>query len=1241
MKMGKYCCFFCPAKDYSEKSLNQECPVCGRTYGFVLSEKPSVIGQYRIVKELGRGFYGAAYVAERGAFRKSFVLKISPVAFYSFFGKASFEEETQKHATLAKSAEHVVGIDDAFDEDIVFGDGVTTLRCHVTVLDFVDGDLLQDYLEVKLAANAGNVCQIAIDLLRIRGEFEAHQLNHNDLHSENLIVERLAPQARRMDAIDGTIRVKAIDLGSISDGSKSSEQRLGDMYSIALHVDKLLDRLLAKQAELDDRDCRTALALQSIVHGLLSDGHKVRHPNFEDLEAQIREAYYRASQPWRPWTSPLNLKGFGDHYNAQTLVSWDVPRLLVDPQNRWLAEVTKPGAQIITGMRGCGKTMLLRALDIHARAARLGDAGKLETSDEVIERIRSDKFVGLFVSAMRLLELRHSTSKIEYRLTRLFVYYALQAARALMHLRDLDEKVIAPAAHTRLAEAVSAYLEGAEDVLQSSSLEDLERRLERYAVLATRGSSPIEVRQAPTEVFQRLAESLRGCSSVFADSTVLFLLDDVSTRYLEIERVEELLSALLFQATNCAFKCTSEWQTIELGLRSPGRIHPSRIDRDLAVFDLGADVFETVNGTGKDKGTDFVEQVLKQRARYYAAHPSIGPRKLLGDVPLETVAREIAASSNTSRDRKQVYRGISCLTNVCVGDIGDVIKLYEEILKQAMTSKGELPVPIPPAVQSECFQTLSSRRIYDLNRRGGYFMNHAEAFSQAAHQLLVVFSKKGGKKSGSVSRLRQFTSIYVRVSADSPEGLNLQIDKLRELIDAGVFVYSDSSPRSKTKDSNPIQQFKLSFRKIYGVAAYIGLSDRDRFELSGKNLLDWLTAPNKDAMRDILLRNQIGEEAGLASEDDTLESVEALSDEGAASSESRSERTQPGLFEEPQTVQVIDRMKPLSEALAKPLGVQIRELQPGDLGSLGIESVLTGLGFEERTLKSNDVLSAALSGASVHAVRYDVHGHGTAIEAFWRDRGHTLTVVPYEKAAGGVYELGGLSLIDVSGLSKPIIFTSIRRELQRKGRVVVFHMSAEMHYPLEQDLNKLFAAQQAADPIAFLDSLGQVLKGESGPYSEKKLLEEEEVDISRNRALIAFASAKHERLFSLLDRREFDFVDVVVPNDDTPRARVAQVAADFVCQNYQNAEVTPVSVAPLLSVVNALDEQYLELYGARGANVELGLTGSKVQAIAAAVLAAGRRIAQAWYVSPTAFDESRFTQGVREAHIYDISIGMP
>jgi hypothetical protein len=51
------------------------------------------------------------------------------------------------------------------------------------------------------------------------------------------------------------------------------------------------------------------------------------------------------------------------------------------------------------------------------------------------------------------------------------------------------------------------------------------------------------------------------------------------------------------------------------------------------------------------------------------------------------------------------------------------------------------------------------------------------------------------------------------------------------------------APRTKTRDSNPITQFILTYRKLFGLSNFIGLSQRDRFELSGDDLEEWLSHP--------------------------------------------------------------------------------------------------------------------------------------------------------------------------------------------------------------------------------------------------------------------------------------------------------------------------------------------------------------------------------------------------------------
>ena len=177
--MGKYCCFCCPAADYSEKSLDGRCSTCGRTYGFPLADIPNAIDGYRIVKALGRGFYAATYVAERGALNARAVLKVSPQSFFEHFQKGDFEAECRQHADVAQGTEHIVGIREMFSTTVNYSD--VDIRCHIAELEYIEGRLLADYFDPAERVTAPTVAQIAIDLFRIREELRNKGVNHNDL----------------------------------------------------------------------------------------------------------------------------------------------------------------------------------------------------------------------------------------------------------------------------------------------------------------------------------------------------------------------------------------------------------------------------------------------------------------------------------------------------------------------------------------------------------------------------------------------------------------------------------------------------------------------------------------------------------------------------------------------------------------------------------------------------------------------------------------------------------------------------------------------------------------------------------------------------------------------------------------------------------------------------------------------------------------------------------------------------
>src|SRR5581483_10878826 len=241
-----------------------------------------------------------------------------------------------------------------------------TLPCHVAQLQYVEGDPLEDVLAAEPAPSSRTVAQIALDLLQLLEELRQKEAYHNDLHDGNIIVQRLGQTARRAEALDDSVRAVAIDLGSLTDRSKSGTTRLGDLHAVGRHIETFASRLLLRPGTTTDLDYRLAAQLHEVAALLSSDAVNQRPPEFGVLRDRIRQAYDFVSSPWK---EPPPLRSLDDSYNAQTLHPWFVPKLLVDPGGQWREEISGQGPFVITGMRGCGKTMLLRSLMFHARAA--------------------------------------------------------------------------------------------------------------------------------------------------------------------------------------------------------------------------------------------------------------------------------------------------------------------------------------------------------------------------------------------------------------------------------------------------------------------------------------------------------------------------------------------------------------------------------------------------------------------------------------------------------------------------------------------------------------------------------------------------------------------------------------------------------------------------------------------------------------------------------------------------------
>ena len=82
--------------------------------------------------------------------------------------------------------------------------------------------------------------------------------------------------------------------------------------------------------------------------------------------------------------------------------------------------------------------------------------------------------------------------------------------------------------------------------------------------------------------------------------------------------------------------------------------------------------------------------------------------------------------------------------------------------------------------------------------------------------------------------------------------------------------------------------------------------------------------------------------------------------------------------------------------------------------------------------------------------------------------------------------------------------------------------------------------------------------------------------------------------------------------------------------------MTPVDSDDLAAALREIAQAHQRYYVDGNYNFELGLTGSKLHAVAFAAISASMMISQAWYVRPAVFDPSRFSVGTGASRYFEL-----
>jgi hypothetical protein len=609
---------------------------------------------------------------------------------------------------------------------------------------------------------------------------------------------------------------------------------------------------------------------------------------------------------------------------------------------------------------------------------------------------------------------------------------------------------------------------------------------------------------------------------------------------------------------------------------------------------------------------------------------------------LEKIALNIA-TAKTAYERSIVYHGISALAGFCIGDIGDVILLYDRIVR-----KYRGIAPVGSKEQSDCYQDLCSGRLYNLNRKAHVFndniQRYATSFAQAAHFLLKKSKEDYDKEMSNYQknpeayekppklRLRQYSSMHVRITKDEDKQAT-QLKTLMDLVDAGVFVFDGKGgvPRAKNIGANPILQFKLVYRKLFGFASLIGLSDRDRFELSGNDLEEWLTNPNKE----VLIRNLKGD-----TNPDEFEDSIRIYEEENINKEGFDVPIQMTLFPD-----INISASPMSKDLHIidfPTNIEIKPFLVDKASRYQADIIISALGFEMRTYESIKSIFNTWKAKQVFLVKYPEYGKTKEIMTWINSQGlsEIVNIVDYDKLIPIINNIADSSecVLDITGLSKPIIFKLANEVLSQKKKLIAAYTEADQYYPKEENIKQRFeSTKNMAQYQQFINIMENLSVGEkTDGYMIVPQIEATEYLSTRPSVLFGFVVSKNQRILAMLEQKEYVWAELFVPLGDSYRSQLARMAADVAMSNYGNIATCLTNHNDPIEIMHQLFDKYNYYYSIQGLNIELALTGTKWEALACAALSSVEKISQCWYVSPREFDKDNFSEGAKDTVYYQL-----
>jgi len=692
---------------------------------------------------------------------------------------------------------------------------------------WIEGETLQQLLEHSPEKLQPELALLVLrKLLQAVLYLEQKQVKHDDLHLGNVMLSERPAGVQHADPKGDRYTIDIIDLGSIKRRETPTRK---------LH---------------DDWSCYARAIVQ--IHNCL---HAQRHiaARYSSFLNHLFEFAQRLAEedPTRQFLTPATAVGLLDAANGALVGSTDAPedalespfaaisaehlasdRMLLQlfvTNLGWLESLRETTPTVLTGPRGCGKSMVFRYLALRTHLA----------SEESSSRALDDlNFVGIYIGCASdlqndLLWIKREPGLAAHLAPQIVTFFNLVAARELFRTLGMATR------HTAVAQRLSVTRASISELVRYASeglgIPDSQTaiagldpgqafadELDRHRIRLARAMlerQPAHV-ALPDTFLRDLTRNAVRLMPGLQGWPIVFLLDDYTQQRLG-ENVQAILNPILWQRHSaCSFKISCE----PFGFSS-AHFDDAKVDqnREFILVDTG-ERMHTGAAAETAMRQNFVAGLIDKRleAAGYRGTVSqlIGPSTYVHDTDLAIAIRK------AGQGKSYHYHGIHVLANAWSGDVATVLFMVREMFQLAHVDRASTS-RIANQHQHDAIVSVSKalvERVAYCHPFGDEMRRVLDMFARLARRLLIEGPLQVDRNSRKEVPQRRYR---MEVVFDDEGALEDQLTKIngsnqaallyKELIRRSIFINLGES-RSKDQKRTFRIQIRSSLLPHYGTS---------------------------------------------------------------------------------------------------------------------------------------------------------------------------------------------------------------------------------------------------------------------------------------------------------------------------------------------------------------------------------------------------------------------------------------